>query len=78
RSDDLRPAVVPLLAGSGAPQVAAGVTPSASTGTVTLTPTIAATAARGEIAGNALQLRLRLHTAGQVTINAATVYYQKP
>lgn len=78
RSDDLRPAVVPLLAGTGAPQVAAGVTPSASTGTVTLTPTIAATAARGEIAGNALQLRLRLHTAGQVTINAATVYYQKP
>lgn len=78
RSDDLRPAVVPLLAGSGAPQVATGVTPSASTGTVTLTPTIAATAARGEIAGGALRLRLRLHTAGQVTINAATVYYQKP
>jgi len=78
RSDDLRPAVVPLLHGSSAPQVAPGFTPAPASGVVTLTPAISATAARGEIAGGALRLRLRLHSAGQVTITAATVYYRTP
>jgi len=78
RSDDQRPGVVPLLQGSGTAQVAPGFTPSATSGTVTLTPTIPATAARGEIASNALKLRLRLHSAGQVTLSAATVFYRTP
>jgi hypothetical protein len=80
RSDDLRPAVVPLLQGSGSPQVAPGFTPKPTSGIVTLTPDPAtpATAARGEIAANALRLRLRLYSAGEVAITAATVYYRSP
>jgi hypothetical protein len=80
RSDDLRPAVVPLLQGSGSAQVAPGFTPKPTSGVVTLTPDPAtpATAARGEIAANALRLRLRLYSAGEVAITAATVYYRSP
>jgi hypothetical protein len=76
RSDELRPAVVPLLQGSGAPQLAPGFTPSPTSGVVSLTPAPAATAARGEIGDDLLRLRLRLHSAGQVTLSTAKVYYQ--
>lgn len=80
RSDDLRPGVVPLLQGGGAAQVAPGFTPTPASGVVTLTldPATPASAARGEIADNQLRLRLRLHSAGQVTLSAATVYYRTP
>lgn len=76
RSDELRPAVVPLLQGNGAPQLAPGFTPSPTSGVVSLTPAPAATAARGEIGDDLLRLRLRLHSAGQVTLSTAKVYYQ--
>lgn len=76
RSDDLRPGVVPLLAGTAAPQVAPGFTPTPSSGTVRLTPATSASAARGEIAGQQLRLKLRLHGSGQVTLTRATVFYR--
>ncbi|MCK6427084.1 MAG: hypothetical protein L6Q75_18650 [Burkholderiaceae bacterium] len=76
RSDDLRPGVVPVLAGHALPQVAPGFTPTPSSGTVRLTPASPASAARGEIADQQLRLKLRLHGSGQVTLTRATVFYR--
>jgi hypothetical protein len=76
RSDELRPGVVPVIEGLSV-LVAPGFTPTPKSGVVSLrlpdaTP---ASAAHGDIVDQQLRLRLRMHGAGQISLNTATVYY---